>query len=311
VHPEKRPRGPVNTSSFLASSSIFGLLKPAELFQLTGNGFEETYPIAHEIVQQGDHSDSVYAVLSGRVRVVETVPEASGSLILGELGAGEIFGELGVLRNEPRSATVVSVKETKCLKIPQADFVEALENSAQLRQGLLQILAQRLNRTGELLGRHVPDSVTRLPSRRAFRELYSRFASRALRHKGSLLLLAIDVVGLKSINDRYGYTTGDEVLRAVADTLIELCGNDGVVARYGGDEFAVLFLDMGKDQASELVKRIRAVLHQMSVRRSLPVSIDCSIGLVATEKPPLKLDDLLRQADAGMHNVGLAGDSAG
>jgi diguanylate cyclase (GGDEF)-like protein len=300
AQPQKKPQESVTAGTLLASSSIFSFLKPAELFQLIGNS-SEIYSPGHEIVRQGDYSDSVYAVLSGGVRVVQTVAETDAPLILGEFGTGEIFGELGVLRNAPRSATVVSVKETKCLKIPKADFIEALENSTELRRALLAILAERMNHTERLLGRHVPDSVTGLPSRRAFGEMYSRFASRAVRRKSPLLLLALDVLDLKSVNDQYGYEIGDNVLRAVADTLTEVCRHNGMVARYGGDEFAVLLMDTGEEEKLELIKRIRALLQQAAVRRSLPISISCSIGCAASQAPPETVDNLLRQADVDMH----------
>src|SRR5262249_30110087 len=202
----------------------------AELLELIGSGVEELYAAGQEIVRQGDRSDGIFVLLSGRVRVVETVD--GNELVLGEFGAGEIFGELGALQNRPRSATVIAADETRCLKLLHSEFLTALKNSPQLCLALQRMIAGRLGHTDLLVARHAPDPVTGLPGRLAFGELYRRFASSARRRKSSLLLLAIDIVQLKRINDRYGYQTGDDVLRAVADTLAEVGGDHGLVSRY-------------------------------------------------------------------------------
>jgi diguanylate cyclase (GGDEF)-like protein len=296
---EKQPAEAISTNNFLASSSIFRSLQPAELLQLTGSGIEEIYPAGKEIIRQGDRSDGIYVVLSGRIRVVESVGENEIDLVLGEFGAGEIFGELGALRNQPRSATVIAADDTRCLKLPQAEFLTALKNSTELCSALQQIIAGRLEHTELLVARYAPDTVTALPSRLAFGELYRRFASSARRRKSSLLLLVVDIVQLKRINDQYGYQRGDEVLRGIADTLVEIGGDHGLVSRYGGDEFAVLLQDRDS-QRGELTTRIRAQLQQMAIHRALPLSIEYSIGYAFSETPPETADELLRQAGEDM-----------
>jgi diguanylate cyclase (GGDEF)-like protein len=294
---EKEPVEAVSTNDFLASSSIFQSLQPAELLQLTGTGVEELYAAGQKIVRQGDRDDGIFVVLSGRVRVVETVD--GNEVVLGQYGAGEILGELGALQNRPRSATVIATDETRCLKLLQGEFLTALRNSPQLCLALQRMIAGRLEHTDLLVARHAPDAVTGLPGRLAFGELYRRFASTARRRKSSLLLLAIDIVQLKRINDKYGYETGDEVLRAVADTLAEIGGDHGLVSRYGGDEFAVLLRDRDSEH-TELTTRIRSLLQQMAIRRSLPLTVEYSIGYAFSETPPETADELLRQAGEDM-----------
>jgi diguanylate cyclase (GGDEF)-like protein len=286
----------VSLDAFLASSSVLGSLSPAELVRLSSSGTQHTYFAGSDIVHQGELSDSVYVVLSGRVRVVQMGQENGVDIVLGEFGAGESFGEIGVLTDLPRSATVFAVDETKCLKILKGELLNSLRNSANLRLALQEILADRLETTDSLVGRCAPDALTGLPSRRAFRDLYKRFASAARRRKTALALLVLDIVQLKHINDEYGYATGDAVLRAVADTLNQLCGETGVVGRYGGDEFAVLFLDPAGEHDPELVSRIRSRLQETATRRSLP-NIDCTIGRTSTQTPPDQADELLYEAD--------------
>jgi diguanylate cyclase (GGDEF)-like protein len=288
------------TDNFLATSSMFATMTHSELVQLVGSGSEQVYPAGTEIIHQGGHSDGTYVVLSGRVRVVEEMSERGMDLVLGEFGAGEVFGELGVLQDYPRSATVMAVEETRCLRIPGTDFLTALENSTQLSLALCHTLGDRLDKTDELLARHAPDALTRLPSRLAFRELYSRLAGSARRRKASVLLLAIDVLQIKRINDEYGYASGDAALKTVADALLACFGEHGLIARYGGDEFAVLIPDLDGDRADELIGDFRGQLHQLAVHRALPFSVNCSVGFASSQKPPDSVDELLREADQDM-----------
>jgi diguanylate cyclase (GGDEF)-like protein len=288
------------TDNFLATSSMFGSLTHSELVQLVGSGTERVYSAGSEIIRQGGKSDGTYVVLSGRVRVVEEMSERGMDFVLGEFGAGEVFGELGVLQNYPRSATVMAVEETRCLRIPGSDFLTALENSTQLSLALCHTLGDRLDKTDELLARHAPDALTRLPSRLAFRELYSRLAGSARRRKAAVLLFAIDVLQLKRINDEYGYQSGDAALRAVADALLACFGEIALIARYGGDEFAVLIPDYAGERADQLISDFRGQLHRFAVHRSLPFSVHCSIGYAASQTPPDLVDELLREADQDM-----------
>jgi diguanylate cyclase (GGDEF)-like protein len=286
----------VNVDHFLASTSILGSLSPADLVQLTSSGEQHTYTAGDDIVRQGGLSDSVYVILSGRVRVIEPAEENDVDIVLGEFGPGESFGEIGVLTDLPRSATVFAVDETKCLKIPKEEFLIVLGKSPSVRLILQEILQERLENTDRLVGRYAPDALTGLPSRRALRDLYKRFASSARRRKMTLALLVLDIVQLKHINDEYGYGIGDAVLRAVADTLKELFTDVGIVGRYGGDEFAVLFLDQTGGEDTEVVTRIRSRLQETAARRSLP-PIDCTIGRTSTQTPPEQADEMLYAAD--------------
>jgi len=298
-----RPAGPseerLSTSRFLASSSLFGGVEAGELLQLTASGVEQVFARGQSILQQGDPSDSIFIVLSGRVRVVETGAESDMDVVLGEFGAGEIFGELGILQNRPRSATVIALDETNCLKIPHADFLAALQNSTELCAALQQIIALRLEHTDFLVARHAPDVITGLPGRRAFVELYQRLAGSARRRKTGLVLLVMDIVQLKRINDDYGYPIGDNLLRAVADTLANIAGDRGLVLRYGGDEFAVLLLEHDSHY-QEVITRVRAQLQQTSVRRNLPLNVEYNIGCAFSEIPPESADELVRQAGRDM-----------
>ncbi len=284
----------------LSSNPVFASLTRDQLTQVTTKATDRTYAPGHVVIRQDDPGEAAYVILSGRVRVLESVPDSPVEMFLGELGPGEIFGELGVLRERPRSASVVTLERSRCLTIPAEDFLRMLQASREMSLALLRILAGRLYDADRLLARHAPDPLTGLPGRRAFHELYRRLTAGARRRGTSVLLLTLDVVHLKEINDRFGYTVGDDVVRTVADALIESSRSTDLVARYGGDEFTVLLIEAGEKDAQVVVNRVRQKLHALAVYRNLPLTVDCRIGFTVSPTPPETADELLRLADEHM-----------
>jgi CRP/FNR family cyclic AMP-dependent transcriptional regulator len=110
-------------------AALFRSMTRAALSRLLDNSTQAAYDVNHVIVQQGDRDETVYLVLSGRVRVTQSGTNNS-EMFIAELGPGEVFGELAVLESLPRSATVLTLERTWCLKIPGAAFLAALSQSA-------------------------------------------------------------------------------------------------------------------------------------------------------------------------------------
>jgi diguanylate cyclase (GGDEF)-like protein len=289
-----------NLSEVLETIPLFAALTPEQRSRLIERAAEQTYGPGHVIIRQDDPGGTAYAIIFGRVRVLESVPESPVEMFLGELGTGEIFGELGVLRERPRSASVVTLERTRCLAIPAVDFLQMLHASKDMAMALLRILAGRLYDADRLLARHAPDPLTGLPGRRAFHELYRRLTAGSKRRGSGVLLLVLDVQHLKEINDRFGYTVGDDVLRTVADALIESSRSTDLVARYGGDEFTVLLIEAGEKDAEVVVNRVQQKLRQLAVYRNLPLTVEIRIGYAVSENPPDTADELLRLADEHM-----------
>lgn len=221
-------------------------------------------------------------------------------VVLGELGPGQVFGEMGVLIERARSATIVAVETTRCVVLPGYDLVRILQGSPEVALALLRVLSDRIYETDHRLARYAPDPLTGLPSRRAFHDQYGRLVAQARRRGMGVLLLLVDVRDLKSINDKLGYEAGDEVLRTVADALMESARKADLVARYGGDEFVALLLDTDERALDVITTRLRTKLAEMGPKRSLSVPIECVVGIASAEVPPEAVDDLLAEADRDM-----------
>ena len=104
------------------------------------------------------------------------------------------------------------------------------------------------------------DALTELYNRRHFIEMTDKEIARAIRHQRSLTLCILDVDMFKTINDRYGHVSGDEVLRQVGALVREYARSDDIAARIGGEEFAVLLPECDAAAAAAFADRLRAAV---------------------------------------------------
>jgi GGDEF domain-containing protein len=103
------------------------------------------------------------------------------------------------------------------------------------------------------------DALTGVPNRRAFDEELPRALARAARYGGTLALAYMDLNGFKALNDREGHEAGDRVLKAAAAAWQSELRQTDVLARMGGDEFAVILPDCGADDVQAVTERLRTV----------------------------------------------------
>lgn len=127
------------------------------------------------------------------------------------------------------------------------------------------------------------DALTGLANRRHFGDQLAREATRAAETGRPLSLITLDIDRFKAINDQHGHPAGDAVLRRVALLLEEQVRASDLLARVGGEEFAVLAVDTGLMEASQLAERLRAAIENTGPiavgRAAIPVTI--SLGVVA------------------------------
>ena len=285
----------------LAMMPLFRPLDRQQLLGLVATATERVFTTGDVIFRQGEPADFLYVVLSGQVRAIQTTTESPlAGQFLAEFAYGDIFGELGMLTDQPRSATLVAVEHTRCLALSLEDFMQVLQQSPEVSLSVLRILAFRLYNADRLLARYAPDPLTGLLGRRALHDHYQRLSAGPRRRRSGVLMLVLDILHLKTINDRFGYMIGDEVLRTVADALKEATRTTDLVARLGGDEFAALLVDAGPDHSNVIVTRAQEKLADLSARRGLPLSVQCAIGVAGSQDPPATADELLWLADVDL-----------
>lgn len=127
----------------LAKSQLLGQLPPAVLAPLCAAAETRRFPAGREIFKQGDPGDGVYVVQDGRV-------ELSGALgagprqVFAQIGSGELFGEMAVVEDKPRSANAVAAVDSTVVFIPRGAMLAAVQQSPDLALGLLREISHRL-----------------------------------------------------------------------------------------------------------------------------------------------------------------------
>jgi len=152
------------------------------------------------------------------------------------------------------------------------------------------------------------DQLTALPNRRLFADRYQQAVAHCSRHNNKMAICFLDLDNFKQINDNYGHDFGDELLINVANRLTNALRGEDTACRFGGDEFAILMLNIDSTEHCEAsVQRIYEFLTQPYTISNQIFNITASFGLTIYPDDNADLDTLIRHADQAMYQAKLAG----
>ena len=146
------------------------------------------------------------------------------------------------------------------------------------------------------------DPLTGLYNRRQFQELMDKEILRATRHARPLTLAFVDIDHFKAINDRHGHVAGDSVIRGIAQILRQNARAEQLIARIGGEEFAIVYAEQSLTEAAAAAERLRALVEAQAFNvgtESLRVCV--SIGIAQWRAGGLS--ELMRAADAQLYRA--------
>ncbi len=129
----------------IAQVPLFQDLSKHELQVLANNCREREYQPGQTLLRQGETGVGLFIITSGKVNVTQTAPDGS-TRDLGSFGRGDVLGEMSLLDDQPRTATVVASELTTVLVIPVWDFRAAMRESPEIGIKLLAVLSRRLRR---------------------------------------------------------------------------------------------------------------------------------------------------------------------
>jgi two-component system, cell cycle response regulator len=150
------------------------------------------------------------------------------------------------------------------------------------------------------------DALTGLHNRRAFDEALAHESARQVRHREPFAIAMIDVDHFKSYNDHHGHPQGDVLLRSLAAVLGQHVRASDVLARIGGEEFAVLLLGTGPDDAVTAAEKLRVavVAAKLPGGESQPMGfVSISIGVAAGPDHGLSPREILAAADSALYDA--------
>ena len=147
------------------------------------------------------------------------------------------------------------------------------------------------------------DPLTGIANRRSFLQDGADMAKRHTSSSRSTAVLLIDLDNFKSINDRFGHAIGDRVLQVFAEAAKGAIRSTDLLGRLGGEEFAAVLYDVGRDKAVAQAERIRATFAEMAseVDGRPAVAATVSIGIALSQDQSLDMSALLAQADQALY----------
>ncbi|HEY8382824.1 MAG TPA: Crp/Fnr family transcriptional regulator [Microvirga sp.] len=128
---------------------MFRDIDPARLKLLAFTSERVQFADGQRFFSQGDASDAAYVILDGRAAVLLNTP--NGEIKVAELGQNALVGEMGILSDNPRSATIMAAQSTTALRIDKRVFLELLAQFPQMALAVMRELANRLERTNAQL----------------------------------------------------------------------------------------------------------------------------------------------------------------
>lgn len=137
------------------------------------------------------------------------------------------------------------------------------------------------------------DELTEILNRRGLHEKFEYFIERAKRDMTPLSLAYLDIDFFKKINDTYGHTKGDLILKEIGQILMDTSRESDIVGRYGGEEFIVIMPNTDKIEAIIATQRIRTYVQEHKLGVSKKITISCGIQTMQ----PLKDDDASKIAE--------------
>jgi diguanylate cyclase (GGDEF)-like protein/PAS domain S-box-containing protein len=163
-------------------------------------------------------------------------------------------------------------------------------------------IAKEQQKTLEHLAYH--DALTQLPNRVLFSDRLQKSLAEIEKTKGAIAICYVDLDNFKPINDQYGHEIGDQLLVLLAGRLRENCRSHDTIARFGGDEFAILLSGLTSvHEYSNALDRILYAIEQPFYVNGFVFHISASIGFTVYPKDNNPPDTLLRHADNAMYHA--------
>ena len=194
--------------------------------------------------------------------------------------------------------------ESSALRSGAQDFLGKDELTARTLRRVVRYSMERHRRQLDLLRLSTRDELTGLYNRRGFFMAAEPVARVAERAKRSFLVFFADLDGLKAINDAHGHQAGDEAIRDAAWILSHTFRSADIVARIGGDEFAVLAPDAAPETVDIMLRRVAKWQDERNREPDRPFSVSLSLGGVAwTASEPRTLEMMLSEADMAAYTA--------
>jgi diguanylate cyclase (GGDEF)-like protein len=274
---------------FLRRANILGPIleaKEAYLVPIAGRGLWERYPLTKIETVIGRKPGVDLLLRDGRVsrRHCRILLSDKGPQIVDlESTNGTFVNETRVEKRYLQDGDLIRLGET-VIKFQYVDKLEAKREEDLYRQA-------------------TRDGLTGLHNRRYFLELLEDELSRSRRHNLVASLLLMDIDHFKAINDKYGHSTGDLVLKEIASLLGRSVRREDTLARYGGEEFILLAPQTEMEGARILGDRLRGLAEKHPFAYEGGFSVTISVGIATFPRHAQSAEELIESADRALYKA--------
>ena len=305
------------TSAELAGLALFRTVDLSAVEPLLHDCDVRELAAGQTLIRAGEPNRFLYMLLGGRLGVhVGSI----GSEPIATIESGDSVGEISLIDNQPASAHVVALCDSRVLLVDEELMWLLADTSHAISSNLLNILARRMRYGNNLIHQdreqlreyrfHATiDSLTGLFNRYWLNKMLPRQMQRARISGEPLAALMIDIDHFKQYNDQHGHLGGDQALASVAQALRELLRPVDMSARYGGEEFLVLLPGTGIEQARPTAGRLVGAVPRVSITRTdgtplPPVTLSIGVGEMTAGQTP---DELIDACDRQLYAAKIAG----
>ena len=270
---------------------------------------ERTLERGEHLLEPGAANRHLYIVLEGELRVYlsdRTLPPQA------VLGPGECVGEMSLLDGQVASALVLAARDSKLVAIPHEVLWSLVDCSHAIARNLLAVISGRMRESNRALvvlqerslefdDAASVDALTGIHSRHWLRSAFPRAMARCEHDGEPVCLVVADIDHFRHFNERFGYLSGDTVLKRMARRLADGLRAQDLIVRYGGEAFLILLPYSTLDEAVPIAERLRELVAIGSgLKTGEGVTLSCGVGQM---KPGEPLDLLLARTEAAMRRA--------
>ncbi len=300
--------------NFLQRVDIFSLLSTEEIMGIIPGLHFIDINEGDILFKEGEEGNTLYIVFSGKVASSLRLSHGNKREIA-EYKQGEFFGEMSVFENAPRSATCYAKEKSRLISLHERDFFELIlfypDIAIKLMYRMLNIITERLEMSNNFLSdmvlwgeearkRAITDEITGIYNRGYLDNALEDYYEKAKSAEKSMTFIMIDIDDFKQISCAYDIEKVNQVLNEVLQKYKRHLRKSDILARYGGDEFAVILRETGLNEAKTLAEKARKSVEKISFTQILDndnIKVTISQGIASYPKNANNLNSLLREAD--------------
>ncbi len=274
---------------------LFKGLSRTQVHYILMAGALRTHESGTIIFKKGEVSESMYAIISGELEVVDIAEEdlknvnQGSKRIIAILKSGDVVGEMGMIRSCERSATVIASRAAELLQINDR-MIRRLQwlyppTAHRFFYNLMTITCDRLEKiTKCYLDETVTDELSGLYTRDFFVSMLEKEIARSRRYKATLSVFVLGLDNLSDLTSKYGHRAGDRLIAETGRLLKQHARKADFLCRYDNSRFAAMLTHTAGEEAHALCDRIRILLTGSLVRiESEPIHIQVSFGVAVLD----------------------------